>query len=198
MRYRLLLAFCAIFPAALCQAQSVSPAAPAGGGEAAVPGTAAPSGDGALSPAEMLKKTQDQVAEMAARLAKGEGKDEEWLLLARSYISLGEFEKAKDAARHLISLHPKEIEPRMVLAEAQMSGVPHGQGLPADFIATMREILAIDAKNPGGLFYIGLAEAQANHPRKARKLWTTLLDTLPQDDPRRNTVVRRLDALPKK
>ncbi len=197
MRYRLLVALslCAIFPAALCQAQS--PAAPAEGG-AAAPTTAAPDANGALSPAEMLKKTRDQVDEMAARLARGEGKDEEWLLLARSYISLGEFDKAKDAARHLIALHPKDIEPRMTLAEAQMSGVPHGQGLPADFIATMRDIHGIDPKNPGGLFYLGLAEAQADHPQQARKLWTTLLEVLPKDDERRPGVVRRLDALPKK
>jgi cytochrome c-type biogenesis protein CcmH/NrfG len=183
-----------MFPAALCQAQS--PAAPTG--DSGAPVAAAPADNGTLSPAEMLKKTRDEVDAMAARLAKGEGKDEEWLLLARSYINFGEFDKAKDAARHLIALHPKEIEPRLTLAEAQMSGVPHGQGLPADFIATMREIHDIDPKNPGGLFYLGLAEAQANHPQEARKLWTALLENLPKDDPRRTSVVQRLDALPKK
>lgn len=197
MRYRLLVALCAILPASLCLAQSPS-SSPAEGAASPAPAATAPAGDGALSPAEMLKKTQDQVNEMAARLAKGEGKDEEWLLLARSYINLGEFDKAKDAAQHLIALHPKDIEPRMTLAEAQLSGVPHGQGLPADFIATMRDIHNIDAKNSGGLFYLGLAEAQAGHPQEARKLWTALLDGLPKDDPRRGDVTRRLDALPKK
>ncbi len=197
MRCPLLVALCVVFPAALCQAQSVSPAAPAAGGDTPPPAAAGPMG-GSLPPAEMLKKTREQVDEMAARLAKGEGKDEEWLLLARSYISLGEFDKAKDAARHMIALHPKEIPPLMTLAEAQMSGTPHGQGLPADFVATMRDIHAIDAKNSGGLFFVGLAEAQANHPEQARKLWTTLLEVLPADDPRRVAVTRNLDSLPKK
>jgi cytochrome c-type biogenesis protein CcmH len=194
MRFRLSVALAAIlFPASLCLSQPAPSAPPADGAEAT-----APIGNGTLSAPEMLKQTRDQVDAMAARLAKGEGKDDEWLLLARSYISLGEFKKAEDAARHLIALHPKEIPPRMMLAEAQMSGVPHGQGLPADFVATMREILTIDAKNPGGLYFVGLAEEQAGHPDQARKRWTTLLGALPKDDPRRAEVVHRLDLLPKK
>jgi cytochrome c-type biogenesis protein CcmH/NrfG len=191
MRCRLLAVLFAILPATFCLAQSPQlPSLDRDSTEAA--------SSRSLTAEEMLKATRDQVNAMAARLAKGEGTDEEWLLLARSYLSLTEFDKAKDAAKHLIALHPKEIEPRLVLAEAQMSGVPHGQRLPSDFVATMHDILVIDAKNPAGLFYVGMDEAQGGHPSQARKLWTTLLDTLPKDDPRRADIVKRINALPKK
>ncbi len=145
MRRCLLAALFAALSATACLAQTPPPSPPSGG---------------TLSPAEMLQKTHEQVDAMAARLAKGEGAPQDWLLLARSYLQFEEFDKAKDAANHLIALAPKDVEPRMVLGEAQMAAAPHGKKLPEDFLATMRGILAIDPTNPNGLYYVGLGKAR--------------------------------------
>lgn len=151
-----------------------------------------------LSPAEMMKGTRDQVDAMAARLTRDGGPAEEWLLLARSYLQFKEYAKAEDAARRAIAMKPKDVEARTVLAEAQIDPVPHGQRLPAGFVATMREILDLDPTSIGGLYYIGLAESQDGHADKARTLWTRLLDVLPAGDARRDEVGKRLAALPPK
>ncbi|MDR3436653.1 tetratricopeptide repeat protein [Telmatospirillum sp.] len=149
-----------------------------------------------LSPADMLKRTHDQTDAMAARLAKDGGPSEDWLLLARSYLQFREFDKAKDAARQAISRKPKDIEARMVLAEAQIAGTSHAGRLPDDFVATMREVLDIDPTNGSSLYYVGLAESEAGHSSQARELWGKLLASLPADDPRRVDLNKRLEALP--
>ena len=160
MRYRLLAALFCCLPSSLCLAQGAPPP------PAAAEAPAAASGNGSVTPEEMRRRTRDQTDAMAARLAKGGGTDDEWLLLARSYLMFEDFDKAKDAANHLIELHPKAIEPRLVLAEAQLSGAPHGKGLPTDFVATMRKILAMDAKNPGRPF---MSARRRPSPGMARK-----------------------------
>ncbi len=151
-----------------------------------------------LTPQEQLRQTQAQIDDMAARLAKNGGSADEWATLARSYLTFKQFDKAKDAARHVIELEPKQVGPLMLLAEAQMAAAPHGGKLPADFVATLRQVLALDAHNVNGLYYVGLDEAQAGHAAKARSLWLDLLARLPADDPARPDLTKRLDALPKK
>jgi cytochrome c-type biogenesis protein CcmH len=185
MRHGLLLAL-ALLAAGVgpCLADDVPPP-PAGAGQPR-----------SLSPQDMLKGTRDQMEALATHLTRDGGSAEEWLLLARSYLQFQEFAKARDAATHAVAARPKDVEPRLVLAEAQMGGVSHAARLPVDFVATMREILDMAPDNPSALYYVGMAESEAGHPERTRQLWGHLLEVLPKDDPRRDDLARRLSALP--
>ena len=73
--------------------------------------------------------------------------------------------------------------------------MPAGSPLPPQFVAVMREVLAIDGESVDALYFVGLAEAQAGHAAKARELWTKLMDKLPADSSDRTQVAKQLQAL---
>jgi cytochrome c-type biogenesis protein CcmH len=137
------------------------------------------------------------VDSLAARLEQSPKDLEGWLRLARSYRELGEFDKAVAAARRAVALKPREVEPKLALAEAQLAATKDDR-LSTDFIATMKEVLAIEPANAEAMYYVGAAEAQAGHTDSARKLWSRLLETLPTDSPNRPELVKQIGALPKK
>jgi cytochrome c-type biogenesis protein CcmH len=158
-------------------------------GEAAAAVMAAP-------PAERDKSVRSMVDGLAAHLEQTPNDLEGWLRLARSYRMLGEFDKAIDAAKRAVALKPHEVGPILALAEAQLAASKSDQ-LSADFIATMKDVLAVEPANGEALYYVGAAEAQVGHTDKARQLWSRLLNTLPQDSIQRQTLINQIDALPK-
>jgi cytochrome c-type biogenesis protein CcmH len=114
--------------------------------------------------------------------------------LARSYTVLGERDKGMEAARHAIKLQPKAVEPRLALAQLQLGDATEDK-LPAEFLATLQEVLALDPDNTAALYYIGAAAAAADHAAEARKDWQKVIDKMPADAPERADLQKRLDAL---
>lgn len=140
----------------------------------------------------------DMIRSMVARLAdklKDNPNDfEGWMRLTRSYTVLGQRDKGLDAARHAIKLQPKAVEPKLALAQLQLGDATEDK-LPADFVATLHEILALDPENTTALYYSGAAEAAAGHAAEARKDWQKVIATMPVDQPERADLQKRLDAL---
>ena len=174
---------------------SITPAAP----EAPAVPEGAPSGDAAAAIAGMAPDQRDatirsMVAGLAARLKDKPEDFDGWMRLARSYTVLGERAKGMDAARHAIKLQPKAVEPRLALAQLQLGDAPEDK-LPADFLATLHEVLAIDPDNSAALYYVGAAEAAAGHSAEARKDWQKVLAAMPASQPERADLQKRLDAL---
>jgi len=114
--------------------------------------------------------------------------------LALSYRVLNEPAKAKDAALHAIKLKPQAVEPHLALAQIQLGDASEDK-LPADFIATLHDVLAIEPDNTTALYYLGAAEAAAKHTAEARKYWQKLLAKMPEDQPERAEIKKRLEAL---
>jgi cytochrome c-type biogenesis protein CcmH len=131
---------------------------------------------------------------LAARLREHPDDEAGWLRLARSYRVLGEFTKAVDAANHAIQLSPKGVEPRLALAQIQLGRSNDGK-LPADFIVTVRQVIALDPVNPMALFYLGRAEAETCHPLQAKRLWNKLLSVLPPQSPEMAEVEKQIATL---
>jgi cytochrome c-type biogenesis protein CcmH len=147
-----------------------------------------------MAPEQRDATIRSMVAGLAARLKDQPNDFDGWMRLALSYKVLGEIDKAKDAANHAIALKPQAVEPRLALAQIQMGDAPETK-LPADFLATLREILALDPDNVTALYYLGAAEASAGHAPEARKYWEKLLAKMPADQPERTEIKQKLDAL---
>jgi cytochrome c-type biogenesis protein CcmH len=194
-------------PAGTATAKGPNPhAAPgtstAGGPPAAAGASGMPSGDAAAavmaqSPEERQQTIRAMVAGLAARLQNAPDDFEGWVRLSRSYRVLGDLDKARDAANHAVKLKPKAVEPKLALADIQLASAKDGGKLPGDFVATMREVLALDANNAEAMYYVGAAEAEAGRLGRARELWSKLLAAMPADAPERQKVAKQLEALPK-
>ena len=168
-----------------------APVIPANGGAPSGPAAAAIAN---MAPDQRAATIRSMVAGLADRLKEHPDDFDGWMRLARSYTVLGEPEKGKDAALHAIKLRPKEAEPRLALARIQLGNASE-DALPPDFVATIREVLAIDPGNTTALYYAGAAEAAAGHKAEARKDWQALLAKMPADQPERADLQKKVDAL---
>lgn len=168
-------------------------AAKAPSAEGAAPIAAAAPTDKAGAQGEMINR---MVAGLAAKLEQNPGDADGWIKLSRSYRVLNQFDKAKAAAEKAIALKPKDAAPLLALGDAQLAAAKDDQ-LPADFLATMGKVLAIDPNHADALYYSGAGALQAGQPAKARELWTKLLNQLPADSQDRADIQKQLDALPK-
>jgi cytochrome c-type biogenesis protein CcmH len=146
------------------------------------------------APDQQAATIRSMVEGLAARLKDNPNDYDGWMRLARSYRVLGEVEKGKDAARQAIKLQPKAAEPRLALAQLQLGNAPEDK-LPADFVATLRDVLTLEPDNITALYYIGAAEEAAGHKAEARKLFEKVLASMPPDQPERAELKMRLEAL---
>jgi cytochrome c-type biogenesis protein CcmH len=169
------------------EGQTVEEAGPGGGGAAAIL---------SQSPEEREKTIKSMVDGLAARLEQNPDDLEGWLRLVRSYRTLNDLGRARQAAERAVKLKPRAVEPRLMLGEIQLASAK-GDRLPADFIDTMRAVLDLDPNNDEAMYYVGAAEAQDGHADRARKIWSRLLDILPQDSPHRQQLLKQIADLPK-
>lgn len=171
--------------------------AAANGLMAAIPGgESAASSVLAQNPQERKQTVKTMVDGLAARMEQTPDDFDGWMRLARSYQSLGDLDKARGAAQRAVKLRPNAVEPKLSLAAIQLAA-SNDKRLPADFIATMRAVLALDPTNDQAMYYVGAAEAQDGHADKARQIWSKLLQGLPSDSPQRAELVKQLAGLPK-
>jgi len=147
-----------------------------------------------MAPDQRAATIRSMVDGLAAKLKDKPDDFDGWMRLALSYRVLGEAAKAKEAAAHAIKLKPQAVEPRLALAQIQLGDASEDK-LPADFVATLHDVLALDPDNTTALYYLGAAEATAKHKGEARKYWEKLLAKMPADQPERAEVKKRLDAL---
>lgn len=149
----------------------------------------------AQAPADQARTIRAMVDGLAEKLRQQPDDFEGWMRLAISYKVLGETAKGEAAARRAAALRPDAVDPLLALAQMQLGDAPE-TALPADFIATLRQVLAIDQANPTALFYLGLAAAQGGHADEARQLWQKLQGGLKQDQPEWADISKRLASLP--
>ncbi|HVI53226.1 MAG TPA: c-type cytochrome biogenesis protein CcmI [Candidatus Sulfotelmatobacter sp.] len=171
---------------------SIAPKAPTIEGTAAVAADAKPS----LGPDGQNDMIQRMVAGLAAKMEKSPGDADGWIKLSRSYRVLNQFDKAKEAAQKAVALRPKDADPLLTLADAQLAAAS-GDKLPADFLATMGKVMELSPDNGDALYYVGAGELQAGHPAKARELWGKLLPQLPPDSQEHADLQKQIDELPK-
>lgn len=153
-------------------------------------GTAAPS-----KSSDQDTMIRNMVAQLAARMEKNPDDVAGWQRLAHAYNVLGERTKARYAIDRAVRLKPADIGVLLTLAEIQMASAAPGDDASADFISTMRKVMAVDPANIDALYYVGLAEQKAGHLDRARALWNKVLAVAPATDPLAIAIHNRLDII---
>lgn len=147
-----------------------------------------------MAPEERQKAIRAMVDNLAARLEAEPNDIDGWRRLGRAWLVLNEREKAKAAYAKAAALAPDRVE---VLSD--YAGIlfdeAKGDELPAEFVAVLRRILAIEPNHGDALWFVGLAEAKAGNRDAAAQLWERLLGRLPPDSPEHQEIAARLAAL---
>jgi cytochrome c-type biogenesis protein CcmH len=139
----------------------------------------------ALDPMQTVaqpKMTPEQISGMVAKLAERMQANPDdmqgWLMLARSYKTMGRYEEAAEAygkAEKVVN-----DDPELLASYAETLAMATGKGLkgkPAQLIA---RALKLDPQSPHALFLAGAAAMEAGDNKKGIAYWESLL---PQVEP---------------
>jgi cytochrome c-type biogenesis protein CcmH len=114
-------------------------------------------------------------------------------LMAPVYMRMGRFDDAVKARKKIIELRGET--PQRLVDYAEALSYANDGTIPPEAETQLQRALKLDPKNPGALFYVGLAAAQNGDKDKARMVWTGLLAELPADSPAKPEVQEKLALL---
>jgi cytochrome c-type biogenesis protein CcmH len=118
------------------------------------------------------------VAELASRLEREPDDVDGWLLLARSYMVLGQYDKGRDAYHEAwIRTSAPDNELKIAYAESQILADHAALGGEAGRL--IEEVLAVDADDPKALWYGGHVAIELGREDLAKTRWSRLLEINP-------------------
>ncbi len=120
------------------------------------------------------------VQRVEALLAQNPGDGRGWEVIVPFYLNVGRNDDALKAQQNALRILGPSSEREATLGETLVA-VAKGVVTPEARAAFDRAI-AMSAKNPKALFFLGLAAQQANKPDEARAIWSGLLESAPKDD----------------
>lgn len=129
------------------------------------------------------------VNSLQAKLNEQPNNPEGWVLLARTYLTLGEFDQAIISLKKSLALGFETSNVYALLADA--TGLKNGgllQGVPTEYA---NKALQLDPHNQQALWLAGLAAVQDGRTELARKHWQTL-DNLLADQPQNQKELREI------
>ena len=139
----------------------------------------------ALDPSQTAaapKMTAEQISGMVARLAERMQANPDdmqgWLMLARSYKTMGRYEEA--AAAYAKAEKVIDDDPELLASYAETIAMASGNGLKGKPSQLIARALKIDPQHPHSLFLAGAAAMGAGDNRKGIAYWEALL---PQVEP---------------
>jgi cytochrome c-type biogenesis protein CcmH len=134
------------------------------------------------------------VSSLEERLAREPGDLNGWLLLGRSRAVLGQMDRAVEAYRRARELAPDDDRARVGMADAITAAA--GGVVTPDAKALFEQSLAAagseQAADPGVVFYLGLADAQAGELKAAIDRWNRLLARAPADASWRDQLIESI------
>ncbi len=127
--------------------------------------------------------SKEQIESMAARLAQrlesnpddGEG----WIMLARTYSTLGRFAEAAGAYARAEAKFPQDAQ--LLADQADSLAMAQGQSLQGKPEALVRRALLADGNNLKALALAGTVEFEKSEFAKAVEYWRRMLPLLPPD-----------------
>ncbi len=115
------------------------------------------------------------VQKLAERMEQNPEDIEGWVMLGRSYNSLGRHQEAIDAFERANALAPQEPVVLLGYAEALAKAKGSMEGKPAELITAALEL---EPSNANGLWMMGLIEFKRGNNAQAVDVWTRLLAQL--------------------
>lgn len=137
----------------------------------------------------------DAAIKLRAKLAQNPNDAEGWVLYARTESILGNWDKARDAYDHAISLG--QTGPDVMASYGEMLVLAEQGIVPPVAKQVFTKVLAGDPKNDVARYYLALAAAQSGEPKKAIQGWLSLAADVPQDSPMRKEIARQIEAAAK-
>lgn len=129
------------------------------------------------------KMTQDQILGMVEKLAEKVRANPDdlkgWLMLARSYKTLGRFDEAAEAygkAEKMVN-----EDPDLLASYAETLAMAGGKGLKGKPRQLVEKALKLDPKHPHSLFLAGAAAMEAGDNKKGIAYWEALLPEVEPD-----------------
>jgi cytochrome c-type biogenesis protein CcmH len=131
------------------------------------------------APQQMTQEQiNDMVAKLAERMKANPDNMQGWLMLARSYKTMGRYEEAAEAygkAEKVIN-----DDPELLASYAETLAMAGGNGLKGKPSQLVERALKIDPQHPHALFLAGAAAMDAGDNKKGIAYWEALL---PQVEP---------------
>jgi cytochrome c-type biogenesis protein CcmH len=130
------------------------------------------------APTDPLQSEMAELDQLAARLAASPDDVNGWVLLGRSYLTLGDYGRARLAFEEAWS---RSVEPDNLLKLAYAQSLIFTEegaslGLAGDLV---EDVLASTPGNDSALFLGGIVATERNQPALAVERWTALLATNP-------------------
>lgn len=147
------------------------------GTPAALAGTAAEAARHSVS-AEQIEK---MVTALAERLTAQPNDTEGWLMLGRSYTTLGRYRDAAIALGRANQLRPGD--PGLIADLADIVGMAQGKRLAGEPARLVQQALDIDPRHVKALALAGSVAFEAKDYAAARAYWERLVAVLPPDSP---------------
>jgi cytochrome c-type biogenesis protein CcmH len=131
--------------------------------------------------AQQAEEGEHAVARLAERLRENPNDVEGWLLLARSYMTLGRYDAALDAYRQAWQRTPApDNELKVSVAEAQV--LADRSTLMGEAGRMFEEVLAEEPRNAKALWYGGLVALETGREQDFTTRWSQLLELNPPDE----------------
>ena len=141
-------------------------------------GAAPLSSESAQQP-DMAHSLEEAIAGLEERLAANPDDAAGWSMLGRSYVSINDFDRAKDAYLKVVELSGGDPGARADYAEALAMSDPAGLNGEAGEI--FQELVPIAGDNPKVLWYGGLVAFESGGTAEGRRLWSGILALDPPD-----------------
>ena len=132
----------------------------------------------AAPPQMTPEKINEMVASLAAKLKANPDDIQGWLMLARSYKSMGRYDEAVEA----FAKTEKAIndDPDQLASYAETIAMANGKGFSGKAVQLVERALKVDPKHGHSLFLAGAAAMEAGQNKKGIAYWEALL---PQVEP---------------
>jgi len=146
------------------------------------------------SPSQARLGTVDEmIGRLVERLNRNPNDPEGWRMLGWSYFNTERFAQSAAAYAKAIELNPQNVSFRISRGEALVRAA---DGLVTDEAkAVFEQALRLDAKDPRGRFFMGLAKKQGGNKLAALDDWIAILNETDSNDPWVNDLVQRVTEL---
>jgi cytochrome c-type biogenesis protein CcmH len=146
-------------------------------------------------PSQEHAELEQLVTELSARMAADPSDPKGWLLLGRSYSSLGRFKESADAFAQAIERGTKDAAVQSAYGEALT--MANDGAVPEPAVKAFEAALATDPQDTRARYYQALAKAQSGALDEALDLWVKLEADAPPGAPWLGTVGARIDQTAK-
>lgn len=120
---------------------------------------------------------EDSIRSLEAKLESDPSNVDSWVLLARSYATIGQMDAARDAYERAYLLDPERPEVSYGYAEA-MANAAQSERIPERAITLLESTLETEPNYPQAMFMLAVARSQQGRPDESLSLLESLYTLL--------------------